>query len=49
VLDLRDRGAIDDEVMRRVQRDLDYEAMVMESPDPVAETPEEIGESIDAP
>ena len=31
IVDLRDRGAIGDEVLRRVQRDLDLETMLLES------------------
>jgi len=31
VLKLRDEGAIGDEVLRRVQRDLDLETMLLES------------------
>jgi Na+/H+ antiporter len=31
IIDLRDRGAIGDEVLRRVQRDLDLETMLLES------------------
>jgi hypothetical protein len=31
IIDLRDRGSIGDEVLRRVQRDLDLETMLLES------------------
>ena len=31
IIDLRDQGAIGDEVLRRVQRDLDLETMLLES------------------
>jgi monovalent cation/hydrogen antiporter len=48
VLDLRDRGIIDDDVMRRIQRDLDLETMLLETSDPVTETPSEVASAIDA-
>ncbi|HEX4682025.1 MAG TPA: Na+/H+ antiporter, partial [Gemmatimonadaceae bacterium] len=35
VLDLRDAGTIDDGVMRRIQRDLDFESIMLESDEPV--------------
>ena len=38
VLDLRDDGSIDDEVMRRIQRDLDFESMLLDAAEPVGET-----------
>jgi CPA1 family monovalent cation:H+ antiporter len=37
VLDLRDDGSIDDEVMRRIQRDLDFESMLLDAAEPVGE------------
>jgi hypothetical protein len=33
VVDLRDRGVIGDDVMRRIQRDLDLETMMLEAAD----------------
>ena len=38
VLDLRDDGSIDDGVMRRIQRDLDFESMLLDAAEPVGET-----------
>jgi hypothetical protein len=35
LLDLRDRGVIADDVMRRIQRDLDLESMQLETSEPV--------------
>jgi hypothetical protein len=35
---LRDRGAIADEVMRRIQRHLDLETMLFETHEPASET-----------
>lgn len=46
VLDLRDQGAIDDTVMRRIQRDLDFEAMMLEAREPVVEPPSEAGSTM---
>jgi monovalent cation/hydrogen antiporter len=43
VLDLRDNGVIDDAVMRRVQRDLDFESLLLDTPEPVSEPPREVG------
>ena len=48
VLDLRDRGVIGDDVMRRIQRDLDMETMLLETGEPVIETPSEVPSAIDA-
>jgi len=42
VLDLRDNGVIDDAVMRRVQRDLDFESLLLDTPEPVVEPPREV-------
>jgi CPA1 family monovalent cation:H+ antiporter len=39
---LRDQDVIGDDVMRRIQRDLDLEVMLLNSRDPVAEPPSEI-------
>jgi hypothetical protein len=47
VLDLRDRGVIDDDVMRRIQRDLDLETLLLETSEPVTETPSEVASAID--
>lgn len=38
VTSLRDRGAVADEVMRRIQRDLDLETMLLETDEPASET-----------
>jgi Fe-S oxidoreductase len=38
VLTLRDDGVISDDVMRRIQRDLDLETMLLETSEPVSET-----------
>jgi monovalent cation/hydrogen antiporter len=48
VLDLRDRGVIGDDVMRRIQRDLDFETMLLETSEPVIETVSEVPSAIDA-
>jgi monovalent cation/hydrogen antiporter len=48
VLDLRDRGVIADDVMRRIQRDLDLETMLLETSEPVIETVMEVPSAIDA-
>jgi hypothetical protein len=48
VIELRDSGAIGDDVMRRVQRDLDLESMLLETSDPVIETVSEVPAAIDA-
>ncbi|HWE23971.1 MAG TPA: Na+/H+ antiporter [Myxococcales bacterium] len=37
LLDLRDRGVIGDEVMRRILRDLDLERILVDSPEPLSE------------
>ncbi len=37
ILDLRDGGSIDDGVMRRIQRDLDFESMLLEAVEPVGQ------------
>jgi CPA1 family monovalent cation:H+ antiporter len=39
VFDLRDQGIIDDDVMRRIQRDLDFEWIMLETREPVADSP----------
>jgi len=48
VLDLRDEGVIADDVMRRIQRDLDFETMLLETSEPVIETVSEVPSAIDA-
>jgi Na+/H+ antiporter len=45
---LRDRGVIADDVMRRIQRDLDLETMLLETSEPVIETVSEVPSAIDA-
>ncbi len=47
VTDLRDRGVIGDDVMRRIQRDLDLETMLLETSEPVIETVSEVPAAID--
>jgi Na+/H+ antiporter len=47
VLDLRDNGTIDDDVMRRIQRDLDFESMLLETREPVAADPDDVDEAIE--
>ena len=42
LLSLRDRDVIGDDVLRRLQRDLDLETMLLESPDPVVDPIPEI-------
>lgn len=44
ILDLRDRGVIADDVMRRIQRDLDLESMLLETSEPVEARPDTLGE-----
>jgi CPA1 family monovalent cation:H+ antiporter len=46
VIDLRDRGVIGDDVMRRIQRDLDLETMLLETSEPVIETVSEVPAAI---
>jgi Na+/H+ antiporter len=48
VLDLRDNGVIGDDVMRRIQRDLDLETMLLETNEPVIEPVSEVSSAIDA-
>jgi CPA1 family monovalent cation:H+ antiporter len=48
LLDLRDRGEIGDDVMRNVQRELDLEQVLLDSPEPVVEPSREIGERLGA-
>jgi len=42
VFDLRDQGTIDDDVMRRIQRDLDFEWIMLDTREPVADPPGEV-------
>ena len=42
LLDLRDRGEIGDDVMRDVQRELDLEQVLLDSPEPVVEPSREV-------
>lgn len=42
LLTLRDRGEIGDDVMRRVQRELDLEQVLLDSPEPVQEPSSEV-------
>ena len=46
VITLRDEGVIGDDVMRRIQRDLDLEGMLLEAAEPVGDTPYEISNRI---
>jgi len=48
ILDLRDSGVIADDVMRRIQRDLDLETMLLETSEPVIDTVSEVPSAIDA-
>ena len=48
ILDLRDRGVIADDVMRRIQRDFDLETMLLETSEPVIDTVSEVPSAIDA-
>jgi hypothetical protein len=41
LLDLRDRNELGDDVMRRIQRELDLEEMLLEGEQPVVEPPRE--------
>ena len=45
---LRDSGVIGDDVMRRIQRDLDLETMLLETSEPVIDTVSEVPSAIDA-
>lgn len=47
VLALRDNGVIADDVMRRIQRDLDLETMLLATSEPVSETVSDIPSAID--
>lgn len=45
---MRDRGVIGDDVMRRIQRDLDLETILLGTREPVVEPPSEVESAIDA-
>ena len=45
---LRDQGVIADDVMRRIVRDLDLEALLLETSEPVGESIDDVPSSIDA-
>lgn len=47
VLDQRDKGVIGDDVMRRILRDLDLETVLLETSEPVIETPSEVPSTIE--
>jgi CPA1 family monovalent cation:H+ antiporter len=49
VLDLRDRGVIADDVMRRIQRDLDLESLLLETSEPVSESVSDVPSAVDPP
>ena len=44
VVNLRDEGVIGEDVMRRVQRDLDLEAMLLEAREPVGDSPDDVSD-----
>ncbi len=46
VIALRDQSIIGDDVMARIQRDLDLEAMLLDTPEPVQEPPTEVLSSL---
>lgn len=46
LIDLRDRGTIGDDVMRRIQRDFDLETILLETSEPVIETVSEVSSAI---
>jgi hypothetical protein len=47
VIALRDQSIIGDDVMARIQRDLDLEAMLLDTREPVQESPTEVPSSLD--
>jgi monovalent cation/hydrogen antiporter len=47
VIGLRDQGVIGDDVMRRIQRDLNLEAMLLDTREPVVEAPSDVPSSLD--
>jgi hypothetical protein len=46
VLDLRDKGVIGDDVMRRILRDLDLETILLETSEPVIDPAREVSSAI---
>jgi hypothetical protein len=46
VVNLRDRDVIGDDVMRRIQHDLDLEAILLGAPEPVTEPTSEVSSAI---
>ena len=48
IAELRDNGVIADDVMRRIQRDLDLETLLLETSEPVIEPVSEVPSAIDA-
>ena len=48
VVDLRDRDLVADDVVRRIQRDLDLETILLETSEPVIDTVSEVPSAIDA-
>jgi CPA1 family monovalent cation:H+ antiporter len=48
IAELRDNGVIADDVMRRIQRDLDLETLLLETSEPVIETVSEVPSAINA-
>lgn len=46
LVDLRDKDVIGDDVMRRIQHDLDLEAMLLGAPEPVTEPASEVSSAI---
>jgi len=47
VVELRERGVIADDVMRHIQRDLDIEALLLETNEPVIDTVDEVPAAMD--
>jgi CPA1 family monovalent cation:H+ antiporter len=47
LVDMRDRDEIPDDVMRRVQRDLDFEALLLDTRQPVAPHPQDVPGELD--
>jgi CPA1 family monovalent cation:H+ antiporter len=44
LIGLRDDGTIGDDVLRRIQRDLDMEGMLLEAAEPVGDTPQDVSD-----
>jgi hypothetical protein len=49
VIGLRDQSVIGDDVLRRIQRDLDLETMLLDAREPVVELPSEVQVALDTP